>query len=273
MEIFGLMAISLSSLKSTKTKLPPLTLLYGVDGIGKTTLAAEWPAPVYFFTDGERAPSDIDLTGPSDEAGAPKPIESLGELLDWFALLLTEEHDRKTVIIDSADGIEPLIWSATCARLGVGSIEEPGYGKGFAEADSEWNEFLAACGALRAAGLYVVILAHPEIVRFDSPTTDPYSRYTIKLHKRANALLREKADVVAFMNYRVSIKEKEVARQTKVAHAEGGKERQIHLSEGAGFVAKNRFSMPDAITYRKGNGFNELSKYWPGSDAAEKAAA
>jgi hypothetical protein len=47
-----------------------------------------------------------------------------------------------------------------------------------------------------------------------------------------------------------------------VAHAEGGKERQIHLVEGAGFVAKNRFSMPDSVVYKKGNGFASLSKYW-----------
>ncbi len=250
------MAISLSSLRSTKRNDPPIILLYGVDGIGKTSLAAEFPNPIYLGTEGERPPSDVEMA-------TPGVITDLNDVFSVFEELLTTEHDFKTVIIDSLDGLEPLVWRSTCARLGVNSIEEPGYGRGYSEADSEWNEYLSAVAALAQAGMYVVQIAHPEIVRFDSPTTDPYSRYTIKMHKRSNALVREKSDVVAFMNYRVTIKEKEVARQTKVAHAEGGKERQIHLVEGAGFNAKNRYSMPDSVSYRKGQGFAELAKFWP----------
>lgn len=263
------MAISLKSLKSSKRIDPPIILLYGVDGIGKTSLAAEFPDPIYLHTDGENTPDDIDLP-------TPGTIETFNDLLDVFAELLTEEHDRKTVIIDSLDGLEPLIWKATAARLGIASIEEAGFGKGYVEADFEWGEYLSAVSALSQRGMYVVQLAHPEIIRFDSPITDPYSRYQPRLHKRANAVIRERADVVAFLNYRVSIKEKEVARQTKVAHAEGGKERQIHLNEGAGFNAKNRYGMPESVVYKKGQGFSELAKYWPAAAdnvPAAKAAA
>lgn len=262
------MAISLSSLKSTKRFDPPVMLLYGVDGIGKTSLAAEFPDPIYLATEGERPPSDVELP-------TPGTIDSFDALLNVFGELFTTEHSFKTVIVDSLDGLEPLIWRATCARLGLNSIEEAGFGKGYVEADTEWNEYLSAITALSQNGIGVVQLAHPDIIRFDSPTTDPYNRYTIKLHKRANALVREKSDIVAFMNYRISIKEKEVARQTKIAHAEGGKERQIHLNEGAGFNAKNRFSMPDTLSYRKGQGFTELSKYWPvaNDNTAKREAA
>lgn len=262
------MAISLSSLKSTKRADAPIVLLYGVDGVGKSSLAAEFPNPIYLATEGEHPPADVELA-------TPGTVESLDDLFGVFRELLTTEHDFKTVIVDSLDGLEPLVWAATCARLGIGSIEEAGFGKGYVEADSEWSEYLRATSALSRAGMYVVQLAHPEIVRFDSPVTDPYSRYQPKLHKRANAMVRERSDVVGFINYRISIKEKEVARQTKIAHAEGGKERQIHLNEGAGFNAKNRYSMPDAIPYRKGQGFAELSKYWPAvnDNNQQKAAA
>lgn len=249
------MAISLSTLKSSKRTDPPICVLYGVDGIGKTRLAAEFPSPIYLHTSGENTPDDIEL--PSAE------VETYGDMMDIFAELLTQEHEHKTVIVDSLDGFEPLVWQATCARIGVSSIEDAGYGKGYVEADAEWGEYLSAVAALAQAGLFVVQIAHPEIIRFDSPTTDPYSRYQPKLHKRANALIREKADVVAFMNYRISLKEKEVARQTKVTHAEGGKERQIHFSEQPGFNAKNRYSMPETITYKKGFGFKEMVKHWP----------
>ncbi len=249
------MAISLSTLKSSKRMDPPIAVIYGVDGIGKTRLASEFPDPIYLHTNGENTPDDIDL--PSAE------IENFNDLMNVFEELLTQEHDRKTVIIDSLDGFEPLVWQATCARIGVSSIEDAGYGKGYVEADAEWGEYLSALSALSQSGMFVVQIAHPEIVRFDSPTTDPYSRYQPKLHKRANALVREKADIVCFMNYRISLKEKEVARQTKVTHAEGGKERQMHFSEQPGFNAKNRYSMPDSIAYRKGQGFADMVKHWP----------
>jgi hypothetical protein len=250
------MALSLTSLRSSKSPDPPVIIFYGVGKIGKTSLAAEFPDPLYLATDGEHTPSDIELP-------TPGTIESFDDLLNIFGELLTEEHDRKTVIIDSLDGLEPLVWAATCRRLNISSIEEPGYGRGYLEADREWNEYFQAVSAMKQAGLAVVQIAHPEIVRFDSPTSDPYSRYIVKLHKRASALAREKADIIGFLNYRITLKEKEVARQTKVTHAEGGKERQIHLVEGPGYVAGNRYSLPDAITYKKGSGYLELAKYFP----------
>lgn len=249
------MALSLSSLRSSVSKLPPIALLYGVGKVGKTSLATEFPDPIYLATDGERTPEGVDV--PTGD------IETFDDLLTIFEELLTEPHDRKTVIIDSLDGLEPLIWAATCRRLGVASIEEPGFGKGYVEADTEWLEYFAALSALKAAGMAVVQIAHPDIIRFDSPTSDPYSRYTIKLHKRASAFAREKSDIVAFMNYRISLKEKEVARQTKVAHAEGGQERQIHLEERGGFIAGNRYSMPAAVTYKKGQGYAALAEFFP----------
>lgn len=262
------MAKSIASLNSTKSDKPPVVLLYGVDGIGKTSLAAEWPDPIYLHTQGEEPPNNIELASP----GVITSFDRMGELLNE---LDDDDHDRKTVIIDSLDGFESLLWAATCERLGVKSIEEPGYGKGYIETDAEWSLFIGSVHALKQRGIAVVMLAHPEVVRFDSPITDPYSRYTVKLHKRANAMIREKSDIVAFMNYRTTIKEKEVARQKTVAHGEGGGDRQIHLEERPGFLAKNRYSMPVSIPFKIGKGYSELSKYFPapyGASANDNAA-
>lgn len=264
------MAISLSSLKSSKSTNPPITLIYGVDGIGKTSLASEWPNPIYLPTEGERPPSDVEMATPGN-------IGSWADLEGVFNELLEAEHEFKTVIIDSLDGLAPYVEAITASRIGARSVDDnskgspAAYGNGYKESEVEWSNFMSGCEALVAAGMHVVLLAHPEIKRFDDPLNDPYDRYIIKLNKRAGPIVTSKCDIVAFLNYRVSLKTKEVAPRKEVTHAEGGKERQIHLSRGAGFDAKNRFGMPDSIVYRKGRGFAEMAKYWPGGAANDNA--
>lgn len=250
------MAISLGSLNSTRNNKPPIGVFYGVHGVGKTELASEFPDPYYLPTLGEEPPDGVDMPSP----GTAETYEDILDVIGW---LLTEQHDRKTFILDSVDGAESLVWSATCRRLGLNSIEDAGFGKGYVEADTEWRELIGGLQALRNAGIAVVILAHTEITRFDSPTSDPFSRYGIKLHKRASALIQEAVQFVGFMNYRHTLKEKEVGFNKKVSHAEGSGERQIHLEERPGFLAKSRYNTPPSLTYRKGKGWEELAKYMP----------
>jgi hypothetical protein len=240
-----------------KTKVavdPPVIVVYGVDGIGKSSLAAEADDIVYLHTKGERMPSGVEV--PSEE------ITDYPQLMSAVDDIIAGPHDFKWLVIDSVDGIEPIVWAETCWRCEFSSIEKPGFGKGYVEADKEWQDFLDLIGKLPPLGIGVIMLAHPTVERFDSPMTDPYTMYTIKLQKRANALVREKADIVAFMNYRVSVKEKEVAQNKTVSHAEG-KTRAIYLNGSPSYNAKNRYGMPDEIAYKKGKGFEELSKYFP----------
>jgi len=250
------MAISLGSLNSTRNNKPPIGVFYGVHGVGKTELASEFPDPYYLPTLGEEPPDGVDMPSP----GTAETYEDILDVIGW---LLTEQHDRKTFILDSVDGAESLVWGATCRRLGLNSIEDAGFGKGYVEADTEWRELIGGLQALRNSGIAVVILAHTEITRFDSPTSDPFSRYGIKLHKRASALIQEAVQFVGFMNYRHTLKEKEVGFNKKVSHAEGSGERQIHLEERPGFLAKSRYNTPPSLTYKKGKGWDELAKYMP----------
>ncbi len=255
------MAISLANLKKVAASPLPIATLYGVPKVGKTSLAAEFPNPVYLNTAGESPPIDIvDLPSNTDENGNPAPVETFDEVLDFVSELITEEHDFGTLIVDSLDGLEPLVWSHTCAINGWSNLEEPGFGKGYLAADEVWREYLRAIEALAQKGVWIVQIAHTEITRFDSPTTDPYSRYGIKLHKRASALVQEASSIIGFMNYRATIKEKDVGHNKKVSRADGSGERQIHLEERPGFIAGNRFGMPPKVRYERGKGYETLSK-------------
>jgi hypothetical protein len=244
----------LDNLKSQESDDPPIILLYGVDGIGKSTLAAEFPDAVYLRTKGERVPKGVNIPG--------MEITSFIKMEDTLDALLKDDHKFKWVIIDSLDGFEPLVWDETCYRINKKSIEELGYGKGYVEADEEWGAFSDLVFELQAAGIGVLILAHPAIERFESPMSEPYNRFTIKIHKRANAIMRERADIVAFMNWKVQMKSTEERGGRKASHAEG-KEREILVTGSPSFDAKNRYAMPNSITYRLGDGYKKLSEHFP----------
>ena len=75
--------------------------------------------------------------------------ESYAAVVDALKHLGTEPHDFSTVVIDSIDKLEPLIFSGICASYGYTSIESPGFGKGYVQADTLWLDILRACDWLR----------------------------------------------------------------------------------------------------------------------------
>lgn len=250
-------------LKSSKKKHPPVLAVYGTPGVGKTSLASEFPDPIYLYVDGEEPPDGVDL--PSDE------ITSFDGLLDSFQDLIEGDHQFRTVIIDSLDKLEPMVWDATCARNGWDTIDSndkgspTAFGKGYLAADHEWGMYHRAVGALSRRGLYVVQILHSQTKAFKDPLVDDYDRYRPKLQTRALDLVIENCKALLFLNRRTSVKQIDKGFGKKEAKPEGmsGSERIIHTDERAGFLAKNRLNgAPAQITYKPGNGFVELSKYF-----------
>jgi hypothetical protein len=233
------MAISLASLKSTSALAPPRILAHGVAGIGKTTFGAQSDHPIVVLTEDGLGMLKVDHF----------PLaRTFDEVMEALAALYTEPHDYKTVVVDSVDWLEPLVWQRTCRDNGWSSIEDPGYGKGYIAALDLWRQYLDGLNALRdERGMTVIQIAHTDIRRFDSPEHEPYDRYVIKLHARAAALLQEHSDVVLFANYRISTVKSDVGFNKKVTRALGSGERVLYTTERPAFLAKNRYGLPDVL--------------------------
>lgn len=233
------MAISLSTLQHRQTNLPPRILIYGVAGIGKTTLAAMAPAPVFLPTE--------DGLGKLDVVAFPQ-AKKFSDVLDAMDALLTEAHAFESFVIDSLDWLEPLIWVEVCIRQKVNSMEDLNYGKGYMFAIDLWRTYIDRLNRLRSEkGMLIIQIAHAVVRRFDSPEHEPYDRYDIKLNQKAAALLVEHSDCVLFANYRVSTTKTDVGFNKKVTRAVGDCTRLLFTSERPAFLAKNRYDLPGEL--------------------------
>jgi len=262
------MAIDWSDLKDTSDTDPPITVLYGAAKIGKTTLASEWPAPYYVRTgDGER-----------QSAGTPMKSfgvsESYADIIDQIDWMLEADHDRRTWVLDAADGLELLIRAEACARNGWANIEEPGFGKGYAAEQSIWHEFIKRLMALKKAGFYVVIISHVKAKTVPGVTTDSYPRYMPNLRDDASSALCDASDLIGFLHQRVSIKKEDVGFKKTNNRGEGSGDVMIAVQERPGFISGNRYQIPKpTLPFKQGEGFAALNQYFPQQPEPEEAEA
>lgn len=255
------MAIDLKALTTTRDRLPPRSLIYGPPGLGKTSLASQWPNNIFIDVE-QGLPADIDAHSFGEIVGYDAVVASIGQLI-------TDDHDFKTVTLDSVDKLEPLVWAKTCADNNWVTIEDPGYGKGYVMADVYWQRLFDGMNHLRRVrGMAINYIAHSTVERFDSPTTAPYSRYDIRLHKRALALIQDDVDAIFFVNQEASLKQDDVGFNKKVTHAEGGGARWIYAEGRPAFTAKNRYGIPDKTLYPAGKGYTALAPFFPATAPA-----
>ncbi len=221
---------------------PPRVVVYGMHGLGKTTLASHFPNPIALFTE--------DGKGAIPIRSFPQQATEYAHVVNAITSVLRKPKDRRTFVLDSLDWLEPLVWAETCRRNTLQNIEEAGYGKGYLYADEVWAELLRGFDALHDAGFIVVLLAHSEVTRFTPPDDEPYDRYDLALHKRARAMIHEWADVVGFAYEKVyTISKTEGKGKTAKTITRGGGlgGRFLALERRSTHEAKNRFGLPSEI--------------------------
>jgi hypothetical protein len=262
------MAINWDELKDTSDTDPPFCTFYGGAKTGKTTLASEFPAPLYVRTgEGERAPAGVTMKS----LGVS---ESYADVLDQMAYMSEAEHDRRTFVLDALDGLELHIRAEACARNGWANIEEPGYGKGYAAEQSIWHDFIKECLKLKKAGFYVVLLSHVKVKTEPGVTSDSYPRYRINLRDDAGSAIADASDLIGFIHQRVSIKKEELGFKKTNNRGEGAGEINIAVQERPGYIAGNRYEISKpTLPFKKGAGFAVLSEYFPKQGARVAEAA
>jgi hypothetical protein len=229
---------------ATKAK-PPRILIYGTEGIGKSTFGSEAPKPIFIQTE-----DGLDGIECKRFPLATKYDDVVSSLND----LSKDEHHYETVVIDSLDWLERLIWDDLCREYGVKSIEkvDGGYARGYMHAITYWREIIGLLTTLRNEKRMAVILtAHFKIERFEDPETTSYDRYSPRLHKHAAALLCEWCDAVLFAKRKIRTQSEQAGfnRRRTIAQpiGENGGDRVLCCVGGPAHVAKNRFGITDEL--------------------------
>lgn len=230
----------LQAVEETTGKTPHAVLIYGPDGVGKTTFAAQFESPI--FIGSENGAGRMKLKR------MPTP-KNFTEILAQMHELVTEQHEFKTLAVDSLDWLESLIFEEICKDEGVKNIEQAfgGFMKGYIEALKYWQKFRPMLEKLRfEKGMNIVLIAHSMVKTFNDPfTNSSYDRYQIKLHEKSAAYLREAVDCVLFGNFKVATLGKE--NQKHKAFGDGS--RVLYTERRPGFDAKNRLGLPFMLPF------------------------
>ena len=219
-------------------------VIYGPEGIGKSTFAAQFPEPVFIDTEGS--------TDNMDVARMDKPT-SWAMLKNEIAFIKANSDACKTLVIDTIDWAEQLAVSYVCSQHQKNGIEDFGWGKGYTYVQEEIGRLLNSLSELVDIGINVVLTAHAQIKKFEQPDEmGAYDRYELKLGQKTSSktapLVKEWADMVLFANYKTFIMTTDDGKKK----AQGG-ERVIYTNHRPAWDAKNRHGLPDQLPFDFGS--------------------
>ena len=220
-----------------KKKIPYKVVIYGPEGIGKSTMAGQFPAPIWIDAEGSTARMDVERF---DDP------QTLDDVINCIDELSKSDHGYKTLVIDTMDRVEILINDKVCQEQNVSGIEAIGYGKGYTYVAEKANKLLGKLDALRLGkGMNIVVICHAQMRKFEQPDEmGAYDRWELKLSKKLAPMVKEWADMVLFANYKTYV----VKAENGTKKAQGGK-RVMYTSHAPAWDAKNRDGLPDVMDF------------------------
>lgn len=222
-----------------KKRNPVKVVLYGPEGIGKSTFASKFPGVVFIDTEGSTTFMDVDrIDGVKTWDEILKAIE--------YAIKNRDTYGIQTLAIDTADWAELMAITKVCERHNVNGLEDIGYGKGYTYLQETFKTMLDKLDMCIAAGINTIITAHAKMRKFEQPDEmGAYDRWEMKLTKQVAPMLKEWADMVLFANYKTVVVEDS---KTKSKKAQGGK-RVMYTTHHSCWDAKNRFDLDDQVDF------------------------
>ena len=213
--------------------------IYGTEGVGKTTFAANFPGAVFIDTEGSTKHMDV---------ARFDPPETLQAVMDQLAYVLGNPEHIGTVVIDTVDWLERLIFRAVCEEKKIQNIEDIGYGKGYVYAKQKMQGLLDILDQIISRGVHVVLVCHSMIRKFELPDEmGSYDRYMLKLNEKNIApLIKEWVDMLLFVNYKTDVV---TGTDGKTKKGKGGQKRVMYANHSACWDAKNRFGLPDEMPF------------------------
>ena len=216
---------------------PFRVVIYGPEGVGKTSLAAMFPNPLFSDTEGSTLRFDLPRITPMPDT--------------WQLLIQQAEYVRdhpnicSTYVIDTADWAELKCRKHICDKYKKSGIEDFGYGQGYTYASEEFGRFLNILNEIFEKGIHIVLNAHAQITRFEQPDAmGAYDRWELKMHKRIATQVKEWADMVLFCNFETQVVSQ--SNEMLKKKAIGGK-RVMYTSHTPSWDAKNRSNLPDKL--------------------------
>lgn len=245
----------LNNIKRGKQQRPQRVIIYGPEGVGKSTLAAGLPSPVLLDT--EQGSSHIDV--------ARLDCRSYGDVINAVEELKQGGHGFQTVIIDSIDWCERFLQNSFLKEENRkknahhNSIEDLGYGKGYKMIEPVAMDLLSRLNTLMSAGMNVVLVGHSRRVKFEMPeTAGAYDKHELNLSKFVAPLVKEWADAILFCNFVVTVQD---------GKGHGGNQRMVYTSPSAPWEAKNRHGMPAIMSMDAGEISRLLFASVPGTSS------
>lgn len=220
-------------------------VIYGPEGIGKTTFATHFPDPLYCDTEGGSHNIDV--------ARTPTPT-SWTMLLEIVKEIVANPGLCKTFVLDTADWAERLCVKHICDKHGQSGVESFGYGKGYVYVYEEFGRLLDLLSTLIERGVNVVVTAHSQLRKFEQPDElGSYDRYELKLSKKTGAqvadMLKEWCDLLLFANYKTLVVNVDGQGAAKGKNKAQGGQRVMYATHTPTWDAKNRHGLPDEMPF------------------------
>ncbi len=232
-------------------KLPPRMVLYGPEGIGKSTFGAESEDAIFVCTEDGATNIPVDKYTFSDDR---LKAESWDEFLEALKAIATEEHEYQTVVVDTWN------YAVKMAALKVRDLSFDkkwkkflayGGNEGFGNTVEEMKPALNYLDMCRVRGMTVILLAHDGTQNVKNPIQGEYHRFAGDIHKFAWNAIAQWADVVGHADYRYTVVEtRDAAGNLKKGRAKQDDTSRIVTFVGtAAEAAKNRvgYELPDQL--------------------------